>query len=440
MRRIHNTGRLAVKGSRANAGQSSAGVGKTRPSIPILQPMKGASNIGVVQRLTKTGYASFDSWQNWNGTYKAGAEEKWELLRMLYNACEKIINKSPDDYPKHIIETLVRINSKTIGLSEYETVLEELNDVHRAIDKKSLEESRAYRSDFMEKLLEFEGKTCRFSESSEIIYAGGSEFINFTKALLCKIETSGFGKEICEAILGIIEDPITKHPITFKPGAECLAHPGKDSSMIELFPELNDYASGIHGQIIPSTIEIALVHELGHLWHYIKGQRGRPKTEYSSLDDEAKGKWSDEEEYININQVENKFRKSIKVEPRKYHSGDPLIHSAHLDLIFLFKNAAEINLSILKEANDGDLTLLLSEDEISDFEGMKELMKKDERRNDTETLELRYLVRKHTVKISRLKSIERPGRPKYDEYEQNARVILKSHQDWKNQLIPNTHW
>lgn len=438
MRLTYDTGQQAAKVSRANAGQSKTDGGKTRPSIPVAQPRQEAPSTGVIQRLTKTGYASFDSWQNWNGSYKPGAEEKWEHLRMLYDNAEQIINKSAN-YPKEIIETLVKINGKTIGLSEYEAVLEELNGVHRAIDKTKLEESRTYRSDFLKELLEFNGKTCRFSESAEINYQGNAKFINFTKALLCKIETSGFGKEICETILQIIEDPLTKHPITFKPGAECLAHPGKDSSVVELLPQLNDYASGIHGQIIPSTIEIALVHELGHLWQHIKGKRGRPKTEYSSLHDEEKGKWSNEEEYVNINQVENKFRKSIKVEQRKYHSGDPLIHSATLDLSFLFKNAEEVNLSILKEADDGDLTLLLSADEIIDFEEMKGLMKRDDL-DDTEILDLRYLVRKHDVKISRLKDVKRPIGSKYKEYEQKAKVILNNHKDWTDKQIPDTGW
>lgn len=425
--------------------------GKSRPAVPALQKKSNLTdnkvlntvqlyNSSPVQRLSKTGYLSSDSWQNWNGSFKPGAEEKWNHLTSLYTRAAEIVNKS-DDYPEELIKRLNVLFDKTIGLSEYDVVLKQLDDIHQAIDSIKLNKSGAYQADYENDLENFKGKECDFTQDPKVKILGNSAFVIDTKAILCKIKQSSFGNMITADILRLINDPLKPYEITFKEGAESLASTKEEKTDIELNYGLKDYASGVSGEIIPNTIEIVIVHELGHLWHTLKGARGEPKKKFNDLNAEEQRKWNNEEEYININNVENTYRGTIGVEKRKYHAGDPLILFAEMNLQGIIKNAEEVNISILKIASEGEPGILLTTEELTAFDEMKTLMKTGDSRTNEENVKLRSLIRLHKLKIESLIAVKKPrGAVQYREFVSKARITLSEHSDWKNKLVPETGW
>jgi len=399
------------------------------------------SRVQPVQRISKTGYLSFDSWENWDGTFKHGAEAKWKHLVDLYSKAAKVINAG-GIYPEEIKKSLLDLNAKAIGFSEYDKVLGVLNDVHAAIDRIKLDASDVYLDKYVEQLKGFYGKTCPFIESKQISFDGSELFKADAKAVLCKVYNSEYGKTICDHILKSIENPEKKHTITFEPGAESEAVYDPVATRVSLNVDIKDYASGTEGDIIPNTLEIVIVHELGHLLNNIStGIRGTPKTPYSALNPEAQSLWSNEEEYINITQIENKHRKSLDLPARLYHSGDPLIHLANNHLKFIFDNHEELNMGVLKKAGDGDTSILLTPAEQLDFVEIRNRMKADRIHTTDDVVNLRTLIRKHLPKINALWSVPRArGVKETTAWEKKGEEYLLAHADWKNKLIPLMRW
>lgn len=411
---------------------------------PPSQPPKitsFATNYRRAQRLSYAGWTSTDSWVTWGGSWKSGAEEKWKHLRDLYGKAANIINKNPDAYPKRTIKALKKLNENEIGFSKYDEALAVLNDAHLEIDRVKLTERDTYQIQFAQDLLPFYQDDCRILQSNQVRILGGNPFERHAKALLCKIYASTYGKKISDEILDVIENQNTRRRLTFQEGPECLHNYGDTESTIDIDLGLNDYATGKDGEIIPSTVEIAIVHEMGHMQGYIDSDtRGTPKKEYQSLDGDDKYLWSDDEEYTNINQIENKHRRSLNIPNRQYHSGDPLIHMVQDYLTFIARNHDEFNVAILKHAADGDTSFLLSAGELADFQEAQTLYN-IAGRNNAQAMRLRFLARKHMPKIKALRKITLPrGVTQYDEWEAEGDTALNHHGSWRNKVVPGTTW
>ncbi len=389
---------------------------------------------GRQKKLTQTYYLSFDSWQNWDGSYKAGAEDKWNRLVDLYTTAVRAVN---DDInlkdQKKLVEDLAK---NPIGLSQYEAVLKTLNKILYIRDKGQLEQIRNAHKD----PLSDEHDMCDFEQCAYVYIIGDHVFKGRTLQLLRKISRSAYAHGILLQIAERLSE--ARKILRFESNKACGLNPvlQKDGGgfRIDLNLDLRSYATGANWEIIPSTIEIALFHELGHLLKEpgIKIERGQPARHFRQLDPESQALWTSEEEYINISQIENEYRRQIGVASRVFHAEDPWIGLAEALLQQIVKDPDDRNIRILIRAEQGERDLLLERPEIKCILEVDRLMQMGESRTDSDILKIRKKMRKIISKVRKIHKIQGIGNKEYSELKNNAWLILSKHPEWAEKLLP----
>lgn len=443
-----------VSGENAVANQST-GKGLTLPAVQAFrqtqynqsEKAEGIPNGQPVQLFGFKGKGYLiDSWYNWSNKFNEGDEEKWQQLEALYYQVKKNVEKSGEP-EKSVKKEILKLDEAIIGYSEYEATLKTLYRLNLATDPQynqdidNLSKNNAYNNLLFENLKKHAGKDCPMTLASKYIkFEGKSEEIDMMKALLYLVYQSSFGQAISDRILKIISENLTDYTITFRPGAASEKQYGKTSSVVELALLDRDYATGEDGSIIVNSLEIVTVHELGHLVQDLDpGYRGTPKKGYGELSTLEKKGWSDEEEYINITQVENEHRDSLKVPKRLYHAGDPLVQFTVEELKFIFTNREEWNINMLLLARDkDDDSDLVKQAEVMEFHKIRELYKKDSGRSIEETAELRWLCRRNSSRINKIRNMDYAG--KFSERKLEADKLLLKKPSWKKKLLPDTDW